>query len=196
MKKTLLFGGALVCSIAVYATQHIVTNSGFTFSPAAITINEGDTVVFTIASQHIVREVSETTWDANDNTALAGGFSTPAGGGEVVPDAGMHYYVCVPHASMGMKGTINVLSAAGLNNLLAAEINFFPNPAREVINVIVPGTEKTDIRLSNLAGQDLLLKEGQAGIIETISVADLPRGLYILTINNGVAEYKKTLSLE
>ena len=196
MKNILLFASALCSSAVVYATQHIVTNSGFTFSPAAITINEGDTVVFNIASQHSVREVSQANWNANNNTALPGGFSLPSGGGQLVPSAGMHYYVCVPHASSGMKGTINVISTSGLNDLYAQEINLFPNPAGEVINVFVPGSDKITIRLSNLSGQDVVLTEGQSGIIEARAVAGLPRGLYILNVSNGVAEYRRTVSLE
>ena len=89
------------------ATIHTISNLGNSFSPATLTINLGDTVVFSIAGIHNVVEVSQTTWNANGNTQLPGGFSRGFGGGMVViTTTGIHYYVCSPHASVGMKGTI------------------------------------------------------------------------------------------
>ncbi len=88
---------------------HTVTNAGFTFSPADITINAGDSVQWQLASIHTVLEVTQQTWNANGNTAKAGGFSTPFGGGTVKFDTpGTYFYVCEPHASIGMKGKITV----------------------------------------------------------------------------------------
>ena len=97
--------------ITGYCTVWTVNSSGYTFTPATITIIVGDTVNFSIASSHNSVEVSQTTWNSNGSTALSGGFQTPMGGGIVLPaqlTVGTHYYVCVPHASMGMKGTIIV----------------------------------------------------------------------------------------
>ncbi len=86
-----------------------VTNSGFTFSPAEVTINAGDSVQWQIASIHTVVEVTEQNWNANLNTPKAGGFSTPFGGGTVKFDTpGTYFYVCSPHASLGMKGKVIV----------------------------------------------------------------------------------------
>ncbi|MDT8323713.1 MAG: plastocyanin/azurin family copper-binding protein [Bacteroidota bacterium] len=91
-------------------TTHTITNSGFTFSPSSLTISVGDTVVFSIASSHNAVEVSQATWNSNGNTPLSGGFSVPFGGGTVIfSSAATHYYVCSPHASLGMKGVINVV---------------------------------------------------------------------------------------
>ncbi len=99
----------LLCACVGQATTHIVNNSGSTFSPSTLTIELGDTVLFSIASIHTVREVSQATWNANGNTQLPGGFSRPAGGGIVViTTEGLHYYVCSNHNISGMKGTITV----------------------------------------------------------------------------------------
>ncbi len=91
------------------ATKHTVTFSGLTFSPATITITEGDTVVFTLSGIHNALEISQATWDANGTTPLSGGFSVPFGGGEAVPSGtGTHYYICENHALSSMKGRIIV----------------------------------------------------------------------------------------
>ncbi len=90
-------------------TTHTIMNSGFTFSPTTLTVGEGDTIVFSLASIHTAREVSQSTWNVNGTTPVGGGFDLPDGGGTVViTGVGVHYYVCVPHASIGMKGTITV----------------------------------------------------------------------------------------
>ena len=114
----LLTNNSLLTSIPVVAVPqgtgaqpqtHTVTNAGFTFSPADITINAGDSVQWQLASIHTVLEVTQQTWNANGNTAKAGGFSTPLGGGTVKFDTpGTYFYVCEPHASIGMKGKITV----------------------------------------------------------------------------------------
>lgn len=91
----------------------VVNNVGLTFSPNSVNITEGDTVQWMIAGNHNVLEVSLATFNANGTTALPGGFSTPFGGGKVAFDTpGTYYYVCTPHASAGMKGTITVTAAA------------------------------------------------------------------------------------
>ncbi|MFB3902071.1 MAG: plastocyanin/azurin family copper-binding protein [Acidobacteriota bacterium] len=114
----LLTNNALLTSIPIVlvrppgggqAQTHTVTNSGFTFSPAEITITAGDSVQWQLATIHNVVEVAEQTWNANGNTAKEGGFSTGFGGGTVKLDTpGTHFYVCAPHASQGMKGRIIV----------------------------------------------------------------------------------------
>jgi len=83
------------------------------FVPDSITINLGDSVSFSLTSIHNAIEVSQATWLANGNTSN-GGFQVPFGGGLVLPaqlGLGVHYYVCSPHAAMGMKGRIFVINA-------------------------------------------------------------------------------------
>ncbi|MAT39452.1 MAG: hypothetical protein CL946_07590 [Ectothiorhodospiraceae bacterium] len=110
----------LVGAQSGFATTHIITNSGFTFSPDDITINVGDTVTWNIGGAHNVVEVSQATWNSNGNTPLSGGFSHGFGGGTTVfSTAGTHWYVCSPHASSGMKGKITVVQTTISTNALA-----------------------------------------------------------------------------
>ncbi|HNT19496.1 MAG TPA: T9SS type A sorting domain-containing protein [Saprospiraceae bacterium] len=109
--KIICFTCLIIYSLPGFCKTWFVTNSGNSFSPATITISPGDSVQFNLAVAHNVREVSQGTWNANGTSSLAGGFQLPFGGGLVLPaqlGAGTHYYVCVPHASQGMKGTIVV----------------------------------------------------------------------------------------
>jgi len=105
--------------ITVVGTSWTVsaTNTQLAFTPSALTITLGDSVQFALGSIHNAVEVSQTTWNANGTTALAGGFSVAFGGGLVLPShlpIGVHYYVCQAHASMGMKGTITVVPCVSL----------------------------------------------------------------------------------
>lgn len=127
MKKIYLSILASMLVSVSFATVHTVTNSGQTFTPAALNITVGDTVVWTIGGSHNVVEVDMATYTANGNTALTGGFSTPFGGDTVIFDyasAGMYYYVCAPHAGGGMKATINVAPLpASTGNLIMTMIS-------------------------------------------------------------------------
>ena len=109
--KSLLTLLLITVSTSAFCTIWTINTSGFTYTPATTNILFGDTVVFTIGGSHDAREVSLTTWNANGNTPLPGGFQTAFGGGMVLPAqlaVGTHYFVCTPHAAMGMKGTIVV----------------------------------------------------------------------------------------
>ncbi len=137
--KSLLLSALLLLSFESYSTTWTIVNTGFTFSPASITINSGDSVLFTIASQHNVREVSQSTWNSNGSTAATGGFTAPFGGGLILPSklgVGSHWYVCVPHAAMAMKGVIIVNSATGINEaVVGSKISLSPNPTSDVVRI-------------------------------------------------------------
>jgi len=117
----LLTNGTVLTSIPVVLVPsqgnqgpqtHTVTNADFTFSPADLTITAGDSVQWQLANIHNVLEVTEQTWNANGNTAKAGGFSAGFGGGNVKFDnPGTYFYVCSPHAFQAMKGKITVQAA-------------------------------------------------------------------------------------
>jgi len=99
----------------ICASPCVITISGFTFTPDSVTIEEGTTVTFELSANHTALEVAENTWNDGATDPLDGGFSVAAGQtGSVVPSGlGTHWYVCEPHADIGMKGTIEVVAAAG-----------------------------------------------------------------------------------
>ena len=139
MKKYLLSLVLLLVGTTGFCTTWTVINSGFTFSPATITINIGDDVTFTLGGIHNAVEVSQATWNANGNTALAGGFSLPFGGGSVTTSQlgiGTHYYVCAPHAAGGMKGVIIVQSLTDIaENKLQPDLSVYPNPSNNLMTI-------------------------------------------------------------
>src|SRR5688572_17842687 len=98
MKTTLLSSFLILATgLSGFCTTWTVTNSKAVFTPSTLTIDIGDQINFDLGEFHDVLEVSATTWNANGTTPLAGGFSTPFGGGLVTAselEEGTHYFVC------------------------------------------------------------------------------------------------------
>ena len=88
-------------------SSYTITNIGNTFDPDTLYCNVGDSINFSLTNSHNAVEVLSSTWLASQTTALPNGFSLPFGGGTFIPDSAQTYwYICTPHASMGMKAVI------------------------------------------------------------------------------------------
>jgi len=188
------------------AKTHIITNSNFTFSPSAVTIDLGDTVIFQIAFIHNAVEVSQATWNANGNTPLPGGFSVGFGGGTVVLTmVGTHYYVCQPHASLGMKGTITVKSAMGIGDNNASTPTTYslrqnyPNPFNPstTIGFSLPMSGNVTLKVYNMLGQEvatLVNGELEAGVYSVVwTPKELASGIYMYRLQ--VSDFAATKKL-
>ena len=195
MKRKYLLSVLLVAaSMTAFSKVWKVGNSGNTFSPSAITIKAGDTVRFDIESNHNAVEVSKATWDANGSSILIGGFGTSFGGGDVYPaqlTVGTHYYVCTPHASMGMKGTIIVQSVStGISdNYVLPEISLFPNPSEGRFRVTLNGTfiaGQSHVEVFNLAGKSVFRSELENAQTD-LDLSDQAKGVYLLRLDLGSA---------
>ncbi|MGA3013464.1 MAG: T9SS type A sorting domain-containing protein [Bacteroidales bacterium] len=186
MKTFILISLFVFLSLAGFSTKWTVVNSGFTFSPATLTVNTTDSIQFNLANIHNAIEVSQATWNADGNTPLPGGFSLPFGGGLLLASSlsdGIHYYVCSVHASMGMKGTITVESSAGIaENPGLKKLSVYPNPANNSITISIG----TDLIGSNFIIADQTGKFVTSGKlitgITTIPVDQLSSGIYFFEV--------------
>ena len=188
------------------STTHMIANSGFSFNPSELTINLGDTVNFVLGSLHSAREVSQATWTSNGITSN-GGFETPFGGGIVVLTlTGTHYYVCVNHAFLGMKGTIVVNSKTDVGNIdtqtptVCTLSQNFPNPFNPStrISFTIPSSSYVTLKIYNLVGEEvatLAAGERNAGAYEVIwDASRFASGTYYCRLQAGsVIEVKKIL---
>ncbi len=92
-------------------THEVTTADGdMTFTPDDLTISVGDSVRFVMSPTHNAIEVSQETYDSRGMTPLDGGFQVTFSETKEVTftEAGTHYYVCTPHVSIDMIGTITV----------------------------------------------------------------------------------------
>jgi plastocyanin len=183
--KTILSSLMLVLSTTgAFCTTWIITNSGSTFSPSTITITVGDDVTFNLASIHNAVEVSQATWNANGSTKLTGGFETAFGGGQVLSSqlgVGTHYYVCANHVSSGMKGTIVLQNATGIEeNRLSSDFSIYPNPS--FISVTIKANENrigSEFYIADLTGKKVASGKLD-NEITTIDISHLTRGIYMI----------------
>jgi plastocyanin len=186
MKRIVFLVILLMYSLTMVHAKNEITNVGLTFNPATLTILPGENVTFTLEVAHNAVEVSKDTWDANGNTPLAGGFSVPFGGGEVLPaqlPAGTHYYVCTPHAGVGMKGIIIVGTPTGIEeNQALKEISIFPNPATDRITVKA-GSNLLGTRYSITDQNGNQMLNGKIeGEITAVSLGRLSTGIYFISV--------------
>jgi plastocyanin len=200
--KKLIFLLLIISSTTLsYGKVWMVINSAYTFSPATLTIDIGDSVLFTLATIHNAVEVSQITWTANGVIALPGGFSEPLGGG-LVPASkltlGTHWYVCTLHVgTMGMKGTIIVLSTSGikLNQQPDISISLYPNPATSLLHLNLNEPQQAIIRIISILGQDIMQLTAENGE-NTIDVSKLAEGTYfVVVISNKKRIYSGKLNI-
>lgn len=186
MKRLSFISILLTVSLTVFSAKKEVTNVGFAFSPASLSIESGDNVTFVIENMHNVIEVSQVTWNAGGNTALPGGFTLPFGGGELLPaqlPVGTHYYVCGPHADLGMKGIIIVGTATGIEVLPGqADISIFPNPAFDFIRVKA-GNDFSGTQYSILDQHGIQMFSGKLeSELTSVNISQLKNGVYLFQL--------------
>jgi Plastocyanin len=188
-------------TVPAKSAQYTINNVGTTFSPNTLSIKVGDTVNFVLASNHNALEVSQATYDANGNTSN-GGFSVPFGGGTVVfHNAGTYYFVCQPHAALGMKGIITVSAATGVTDIhgVSPDLQIYPNPVTDYVKVayVLNHNAKVTITLSDMSGREVagLLSDfrGTGKWEETFNLGSLTPGLYLLMVRKDNETVKQKL---
>ncbi len=188
-KTTLLFLATFLISLSVRATHWTVTNSGFTFNPSTISVGANDTIIFSLGGIHNAQEVSQSTWTAGGTTVIAGGFQTPFGGGQVLAaslSAGTHYYVCVNHAGMGMKGQIIVQSSTGIGEVTPSiSWNVFPNPAKTDLTIVENGHAPAAVATIDCYSLDGKKIGPLPQVAGKVDVRHLTAGYYVLRIADG-----------
>jgi plastocyanin len=190
MKKSILSLIVALSGFSGFSATFTINNSGTTFTPNEITIAVGDNVNFVIGNSHNAVEVSQATYNSNGNAPLPGGFSVPFGGGAVPAEkltAGIHYYVCEPHAEFGMKGKITVLNTTGIaENKLKDGISIFPNPSNGNFQLKInnPQTAKDyELGIYNVLGARVYSKSQiQQQSTINVDIADLPKGTYFVKL--------------
>lgn len=203
MKKQLLALLSIVfVGVQAFATQHVITNSGNNFVPNNINVAVGDTVIFGITSMHNARQVSLSTYTANDTILLPGGFDIPYGGGMwVASTIGTVYYVCVPHvASHQMKGIINV-GGVGIETNQSITMTIMQSIADQYLKLVVTGGQESmmNVEMLNLSGQVVktiqmhLTGEETSAIIQ---VGDMPKGVYMIRWSYGNINKAKKIILQ
>jgi len=130
------------------------------------------------------------TVQAKGNSSAASSYSYTDGS----PLQGANYYrlKMIDLDGSAVYSEVRVIETAAINH-----ISFFPNPARDFVNVTLGGmsTSTATIRLINQAGAVLQEKKAQAGTTVTFSLQQYTTGFYVLSVmsSDGVHESSKLL---
>ena len=140
-----------------------------------LTIELGETVTFNVTGIHTATQVSEETWMANSNVPLPGGFDLDAGTHTYTPtEIDTIYFVCQPHAGMGMKGMIIVESTTGIDEAEATPLRIYPNPVSEEVTIETSGSN--EFVLIDMQGREVVRR--MVNTNDRINVTQIPEGNY------------------
>jgi plastocyanin len=181
MKKNyILLSMILFLSASTFGAQFTVSWAGFTYSPSTINATVGDTINFPGSSLHPLVQVSQTTWNANGATPLAGGWGTKTTNYmHVITVPGNIYYVCQNHVGGGMKGQVvvtlsNVAEMIGDNNVKLLTNSIVYNEATVLNTTGLRG----QMEIYDLTGKVVNLTELTGDARQQIPV-DLKRGIFL-----------------
>ena len=159
----------------------------FTFNPATITVNVGDTIMWMwMAGTHTTTStagpVGAIPWDAAINQG------NPMFMYQVTVE-GEYDYQCTFHSSMGMVGHISVLGSSGVSTASAVQFEVIGNLVQRDLAVKFNSGKNWNIELRSLTGS--MVKQftiaTEAGRTELFPVAELPNGIYIIRFSDGQA---------
>ena len=184
MKKLFIILSIILSSFTSKATIHVVLvwDGYMQFLDADITIQLGDTVqwlpldvpamVHTITSTNIPSGAVafDQIWQAPADTFF-----------QYVPQiAGFYEYVCTPHITFGMVGSINVIDGVnGITDDTSSEIDLliYPNPTADIIR-FNKSSSFYPYRIFNSNGKVML--SGTTN--EVVNVSTLANGNYFIEI--------------
>ena len=88
----------------------------------------------------------------------------------------------------GLGGT-----TVALTNLVLNKTKVYPNPARDIVNIQLPGSDKWSYQVFNVVGK--LITETQNVNVDqiTLSIKDWPKGVYILKLKIGKQTINKKI---
>jgi plastocyanin len=159
MKKLILLLMAITSlTINVNATKHSILISGFTYSPALLTANVGDTITISASNNHPLLQVSKATWVAKGTDPLAGGIPLSTKNYTfTLNKADTIYYICVAHVEFGMQGKIVVAQTSGVVPVQTENlsVSVFPNPVSTTgkIKISAFGNNPPTVMIYNISGQ-------------------------------------------
>lgn len=160
------------------------------FNPQNITILQGDTVRWTwVTSTHNVTStsgpVSFSSGDHGTGFVFVVPFNTP----------GTYDYECslFNHANTQF-GTVTVDPAVGFGNALSQELSISPVPMQDQVNLRLPENGMdSQIQLIEPASGRVLLNQVLPAGQSQLSVGNLPKGIYLMVVQQGEAVLRQSV---
>jgi plastocyanin len=181
----------LLYSGKIFAVTHVVTlnDNPFSFSPANMTIDVGDTIIFSLLSgSHTTTSTSVPVGAATWNVPINNSNPTFQ---YVVNVSGQYNYQCNPHASMGMVGQFTALGTSGVNApALTSNFSFnFLEQSAYRLNYTLNRNADVRVTLFDITGKTtkvLLATYKNAGkYAENYVIDDIRTGIYMVEMVAG-----------
>ena len=179
MKYKLLLITALFFNLIYSQTTHELP-WGMSSTNQQLTIDVGDTVVWNwVGGTHNVRATGGVEdFDSGYFTGPGPHFS------HTFTSPGATMYICDPHAT-SMYGTITVMGTASNEELNYLDLNLFPNPSPDYLNLTFKYSvdEQIFVEVYDITGK--LIKNQNISTTNNksiIDIRDLNRGIYILKV--------------
>jgi len=191
MKKYLLTLALFVSlTLSAQTTFDIDWEVGVNGSAASATVEPGDTVRWTWTDTLPHSVTSESGSQEDFDSGILTGLGTEYS--FTFTQVGTNDYICDVHSNM--FGTITVEEVLSVEEKFVKSLNFYPNPAREQLNVF--SLFKIDsYELHNIAGQ-LIMQETDDGNFSTLDVSSLQPGIYFLKVTSGNMSHTQKVIIE
>ncbi len=75
----------------------------------------------------------------------------------------------------------SIVETPNNSRIVGGDINVFPNPAKNIVNIDLKNLEVEQLRILNTSGQ-VLLQKATRNSTEQVNISDLPSGLYMISI--------------
>lgn len=186
MKRTTTLLSTLLLVFGGFATDHVISIVGLTYSPSILEVEIGDNVTIQTAPNHPTLQVSQETWEANGTTPLSGGFGPETSSFTFeITEPGDIYYVCTAHVQLGMKGVIGVLTTGidELSNSISVNLSRLPiTDGRLDYTIEAPEGFVQTIELYSISGS-MIVNEPVNSSQGTLQLNARP-GVYILLMKD------------
>ncbi len=157
-----------------YVCGSNISVTGVSVSPTSVSLKQGETAQLTATVSPGNATNQNVTWSSSDNnvaTVDANGVVTGVSVGNVT--------ITVITEDGGFTAVCQVKIAEGIEELSLSNIaKVYPNPVYETLYIEPQTTKEFTVELYNTHGQMVLQSQNNT----TISVADLPKGVYMLKL--------------
>jgi plastocyanin len=173
-------------------TSHDVTVANFSFTPSSLTIEVGDTVIWTKTSGTHNVNGSMATFSANPDSFGSGAASSSTWTYSFVfTMAGNYQYQCDPHAGSGMTASITVSEPITVINESQIEngTNVYPNPFTSYLTIalnkeLINDNSSIEFVLYDLLGNQVHSIANVNAELTKIETNQLSNGIYIFAFKS------------
>lgn len=157
MRKCLLILFFLSSFYWLQAATHNITIIGNSYNLSSLLVNIGDIVNIQASGIHPCVQVSQSDFNANNATPVAGGWGTNTSNFQItITNANTIYFVCSNHVFSGMKAQI-VVTATPVSDNQGRQFNLVlvPNPVRNhgVLSFDMKKAGNLDVTMFDMSGR-------------------------------------------